>query len=336
MKGSLFEQAVERFLRYLRSERRVSEHTQDAYRRDLRMLARFLAERRGRVPAPSDVTDEDLRAFVASRFGEVAPATLARQLAAVRSFYRYLRRREALDVDPSAVLKMPKVTRRLPLVLAVDEAQRVVEAPSGSGESPADDPGACRDAAMMELLYGCGLRLSELAGLRLHDVDLRSRRVRVRGKGNRERTVPIGEKAAAALERYLALRDALRSSRRAPDQDALWRGRHGRALGARRIQDIVRWYGQLGAGRSELHPHALRHSCATHMLEAGADLRIIQELLGHRSLSTTQRYTHVSVDHLQEVYARAHPLARSRPVRAEAGPGAKPASSGRSEGGSTR
>ena len=315
MEGSQFEQAVERFLRYLRSERRASGHTLDAYRRDLVRLARFLSERHGTVPAPARVTDEDLRAFVASRFGEVAAGTLARQLAAIRSFYRYLRRREDLDVDPSAALKMPKVARRLPLVLAVDEARRVVEAPGEAGGTSADEPVRRRDAAILELLYGCGLRLSELAGLRLRDVDLRSRRVRVLGKGNRERTVPLGEKAATALERYLAVRDGLRSSKRPPDSEALWRGRHGRALGVRRIQDIVRRCGQQGAGRSELHPHALRHSCATHMLEAGADLRIIQELLGHRSLGTTQRYTHVGMDHLQEVYARAHPLARSRPGR---------------------
>jgi integrase/recombinase XerC len=189
--------------------------------------------------------------------------------------------------------------------LTVDEAFRVVEAPESDGARP--EPLRLRDAAMLELLYAAGLRVSELAGLKLTSFE--GRTVRVLGKGGKERITPFGGAAETALAAYLAVRPQLRGKDGDQHPDAFFLGRFGTALTARQVQNIVQRYGALGAGRGDLHPHALRHSCATHLLDAGADLRSIQELLGHASLSTTQRYTHVSVDRLMEVYDRAHPMA---------------------------
>ncbi len=317
-------EAIARFERHLRAERRASPHTVSAYGRDLRQLEAFLRERDGSAPRPERVGITDLRAFVADRFGAVAPSTLGRKVAALRAFFRYLRRREGLRSDPAAGLRLPKRRRTLPVVLAVDEARLVVESPTRERPHRGKDATAharrARDAAILEMLYGSGLRVGELAALDLPHVSVEQRMVRVLGKGRKERVVPLGSAAADALRRYLARRDLLTGPRGATPPEALWLGRGGRRLSARWIQALVRRYGVQGAGRSDLHPHALRHSCATHMLEGGADLRLIQEMLGHRSLSTTQRYTHVSLDHLQETYARAHPLAR-RPNRERARPG---------------
>ena len=180
-----------------------------------------------------------------------------------------------------------------------------------------------RDAALLEVLYGCGLRVSELVGMDIDHVAFEEEELRVLGKGNKERLVPLGSKARDAILVYLKERPTLRNERTgAQDTRALFLGRRGTRLGVRRVQTLVQRYGGLGAGRSDLHPHALRHSCATHLLEGGADLRAIQELLGHSSLATTQRYTHVSLDQLLSVYDRAHPLAHranSRGERALAG-----------------
>ena len=185
---------------------------------------------------------------------------------------------------------------------------RVVEAPAK--EPDRDDRLKRRDTAILELLYGGGLRVSELAGLTLDRVDLHRREVRVIGKGDKERLVPLGKEALQALQRYLQIRSSLRTAKRPPDPDALFLGIRGTPLTARQVQNLVRRHGIGGAGRSDLHPHALRHTCATHLLDAGADLRSIQELLGHASLSTTQRYTQVSVDRLMAAYDAAHPLAK--------------------------
>jgi integrase/recombinase XerC len=199
----------------------------------------------------------------------------------------------------------------LPLVLRPEAADEVIEAavnaPLGS------DVERLRDATMLELLYGSGLRVSELFALDLEAVDVRGAEVRVLGKGKKERIVPLSGKALEALDRYLPRRSELRHPKTGHfDAKALLLTRRGERMGVRRIQALVQRYGALGAGRPDLHPHALRHSCATHLLEGGADLRVIQELLGHSSLSTTQRYTHVSLDQLLTVYDKAHPLARAK------------------------
>lgn len=298
-------QQIRRFETYLVSERRSSERTVTTYLRALEELHAFLAKE----DLPLDATRINvvaLRAWLASMFAASSSATLARKIATVRSFYRFLMRKGLTKESPAAALKTPRVKRTLPRFLTVDEAFRVVEAPKD--DRARDEPLRVRDAAMLELLYGAGLRVSELAGLRLRDVEART--VRVLGKGGKERIAPFGGAAERALDAYLAVRPQLRSPRTGEQHaDALFLGRFGTKLTARQVQNIVQRYGALGAGRGDLHPHALRHSCATHLLDAGADLRSIQELLGHASLSTTQRYTHVSVDRLMEVYDRAHPMA---------------------------
>ena len=298
------------FVERLQTERRAAALTVETYARDLRALHRFALDQ----GLPLDARAIDLRLlrrFLATFVGQSGPATIARRVAALRAFYRDLQRRGEVSDNPAAALRLPKVGKRLPRFVSVPEANEIVEAPDRDGSE--QDALAARDRALLELLYGAGVRVSELCGLDVHALELPARSARVLGKGSKERVVPFGEPCARALERYLALRPRLRSSRTgAQHPAALFLGRFGTRLSPRQVQNIVRRYGALGGGRPDLHPHALRHSCATHLLDAGADLRGIQELLGHASLSTTQRYTHVSVDRLLEVYERAHPLGRRR------------------------
>jgi integrase/recombinase XerC len=301
---------VAAFLDYLAHEKRGPERTRETYARALHELSAFVADKR-LPPDATRLTHVMLRGWLAmlSQNGN-ASSTLARKLSTLRSFYKFLQRRGVASTNPASRLVSPKVPRPLPRFLTVDEAFRVADAP------PDDHARAptlrLRDAVIIELLYGCGLRVSELAGLTLERVDLSARRVRVMGKGRKERLVPFGDPAARAIEAWLAVRtDLLGPDATADAIASLLLGEHGTKLTVRQIQNVVRREGALGAGRSDLHPHALRHTCATHLLDAGADLRAIQELLGHASLSTTQRYTHVSVDRLMAVYDKAHPLAKT-------------------------
>ena len=302
-------QQIALFEVYLRTEKRASPHTIAAYGRDLCELRGFAASkslvldaRKLGVPA--------LRGWLASIFEGRSPQTLARKTASLRSFYRFLLKRGVVRESPAAALRTPRTKRPLPKFLSVDDAFRVMDAPAADGRG--QEPLRRRDAAMLELLYGAGLRVSELAGLTLARTDLDGRTARVLGKGNKERIVPLGAQCHAALSAYLAVRPQLRHPRsEAQAPDALFLGRHGTSLTVRQVQNLVREWGTKGAGRTDLHPHALRHTCATHLLDAGADLRGIQELLGHASLSTTQRYTHVSIDQLMAVYDKAHPLAQA-------------------------
>ena len=301
---------IETFCVHIADERRLSPRTVATYRRDLLAFAAFVHEK-GLVADGRSLHIAALRGFLAAQFGRNQAATLARKIAALRAFYAFLVRRQGLTVNPAQGLKSPKVPRRLPRFLTVDEAFRVMESPAEDANRP--EPLRARDAAILELLYGGGLRVGELASLDLGALDLVGTEVKVLGKGGKERLVPLGAKVVVALAAYLAVRDRLRSRRGPPpDADAVFLGHHGTRLTSRQVQNIVRRHGALGAGRHDLHPHALRHTCATHLLDAGADLRGIQELLGHASLSTTQRYTHVSIDRLMEVYDRAHPLANQR------------------------
>jgi integrase/recombinase XerC len=302
-------EAITRFLEHLRDERRASRHTVSAYGRDLDQLLRFVREKRQGVRAPKDLDVLLLRGFLGQLARTHAPASIARKIAATRAFLRFLQRRGEVEKSPADALALPKVRRPLPTFLNVDAASEVVTTP---GKSSAED---LRDRAMLETLYGSGLRVSELCDLNIEHIELPApASVRVLGKGNKERVVPLGSHAAAALESYLRRRDELRHPKTgAIDPKALFLSRLGRRIGVRRVQSLVKGYGALGAGRADLHPHALRHTCATHLLDGGADLRSIQKLLGHASLSTTQRYTHVSIDHLMKVYDSAHPLARRRP-----------------------
>jgi integrase/recombinase XerC len=277
----------------LRSEKRASKHTIDNYGRDLRGLHSFLLDKRGKEPKLGDVDVYALRGWLGALARTHAPASTARAIAAVRTFFKHARRSGRIDKDPTELLASPKVRRPLPTLVSQSAAAEIVETPE-----------KLRDKAALELMYGSGLRVSELCGLDVGDVDLRERRVRVIGKGNKERVVPLGDKAADAIAAYLAERGGRKEER------ALLLSARGKRLSVRAVQKMTKASGALGAGRSDMHPHALRHACATHMLDGGADLRSIQEILGHSSLSTTQRYTHVSIDHLLKVYDKAHPLAR--------------------------
>lgn len=298
------------FLAYVAAERRMSALTRATYCRALLELRGWAAAQG--LPLDARALDQAaLRAWLAAQFADRSSATLARKVSTVRSFYRFLTRRGIVRVNPAATLRTPKIPRRLPRFLTVDEAFEVMDAAPGGNDGARSAALARRDAALLELLYGSGLRVAEAAGLTVGDVDLDARRVRVLGKGSKERVVPIGDPSRQALVDYLAVRSGLRPKVGDPPP-ALFLGRWGTALSTRRMQTIVRRAGR-GAGKPDLHPHVLRHTCATHLLDAGADLRGIQELLGHASLATTQRYTHVTVDRLREVYDRAHPLALDEP-----------------------
>jgi integrase/recombinase XerC len=303
--GVTLEQAVSSFVEHLAAERRASEHTVRAYRRDLESFVAFARERAPRLDDVRGIDVYLLRGWLGQLARTHASSSVARKIAATRTWMRWLRRHGALAESPAEELASPKVRRALPTFLSVDAAKEVVEAPD-IGEAD-----GARDAAILELLYGSGLRVGELVGLDLGDVDLAQSAVRVLGKGDKERVAPLGGKCVDALRAYLARRAELAHRRTgALDPRALFVSRRGARIGARAVRTLVHRYGALGAGRADLHPHALRHTCATHLLDGGADLRAIQELLGHASLSTTQRYTHVSMEHLMRVYDAAHPLAK--------------------------
>jgi integrase/recombinase XerC len=300
------------FVDHLAHERRASVHTVSAYRRDLEALAAFAAERFGEKVKLVELDRIALRAYLGKLADGCKPATIARKLASFRAFFSYLERQGIVRKNPAALLDSPKLRRKLPRMVDAETAAELMGAPLSAGGRLAE---RTRDAALLELLYGSGLRVSELVGLDLEHLSLEAEEVRVLGKGNKERLVPVGGAARFALAEYLARRGELRP-RGGPDLPrAIFVSRRGRRLSVRAVQKLVRRYGIQSAGRADLHPHALRHSCATHLLEGGADLRVIQELLGHSSLGTTQRYTHVSMDQLLAVYDKAHPLARARRAR---------------------
>lgn len=295
------------FLDFLASERRASPHTVNAYRRDLLQLAQFLAEKCGEEAPLAAIDVYLLRQWLGALARVVAPPSVGRKIAATKAFFRFLHRRGWVAKDPAAELASPKVRRPLPTFLGVDAAREVVETPRS------DDALTVRDRAVLELLYGSGLRVSELCALDLRHIELDAGTVRVLGKGRKERIVPLGQPTVRALRAYLGVRANVSKPGSSLDPVALFVTRRGARLGVRQVQLFVHRYGALGAGRADLHPHALRHTCATHMLEGGADLRAIQEMLGHASLATTQRYTHVSLEQLMKVYDGAHPLAKKGP-----------------------
>ena len=308
MASSPWHTQVAQFLEWAADERRLRPATVEAYARDLGQLGSFLSES-GATCDARRVDVPTLRAFLASLYRDRAPATIARRVSTLRSFYRFLRKRGIVRENPASALSTPRPSRELPRFLTVEDAVGVVEAPAA--EAGRDARLRVRDTALLELLYGGGIRVGELASLTLDRVDVDAKELRILGKGAKERVVPLGRAALEALQAYLAVRFSLRTQSRAPHPTALLLGIRGTPLSVRQVQNVVRRYGTLGAGRNDLHPHALRHSCATHLLDAGADLRCIQELLGHASLSTTQRYTQVSVDRLMAAYDAAHPFAKA-------------------------
>jgi integrase/recombinase XerD len=295
------------FLEYLEFERALSRHTVAAYRRDLGPFVAFLAAR-GRGPATC--RDTDLRAYFEGTGGDGAATSVARRMAAVRGFCRFLVREDCLARDPSAGLKTPKRPQTLPDVLSVEEVETLIARAARPGDL------GQRDLALIELLYGCGLRASELVTLRLADVDLEAGLVRCVGKGDKERVVPIGSHAAAAVRRYVAGgRLVLLRGRR---RDELFVNARGAPLTRQGLHYLVRRYVERAALDRHVSPHSFRHSFATHLLAGGADLRSVQEMLGHADVATTQIYTHVTVEHLRETYYATHPRARRRADRQEA------------------
>ena len=287
---------VAAFLDHLRVERNCSDHTLRSYREDLALFSAYL-ETVGREPLQADA--RRLRAYAAWLGGQgYAPSTIARRLACLRSFYRFARRQGWIASDPAGGLRNPKQPKRLPRPLGAEDVVRLLES------IPTAEPFGRRDRAMFETLYGAGLRVGELVALNLTDADLESGLVRVRGKGRRERLAPLGDEAV----RWLAAWRADRRPARA-DEPALFLNCHGTRLSARSVGRIFHNYLLRSGQAPDASPHSLRHSFATHLLDRGADLRSVQELLGHRRLTTTQIYTHVSRERLLETFHEAHPRA---------------------------
>jgi integrase/recombinase XerD len=300
-----FEHLVLDFLAYLEFERGLSRNTLDAYRTDLLQFGRFLEEREVSAleAQPSDVADflEALARGDGDSRSPASPATIHRKSACLRSFYRHLRRDGLLDTDPTATLSTPRRARKLPQVLTRGEIEKLLSQPLGT------EPAALRDRALLELMYACGLRASEAIGLELLDVDVEEGVLRARGKGSKERVVPIGQAALKAVRIYLERgRPALVKG--APEVHLFVNFRGGQ-LTRQGLYKIVRRHALTAGLADRMSPHTLRHTFATHLLAGGCDLRSVQEMLGHADVSTTQLYTHLSSERLKDVYFRAHPRA---------------------------
>lgn len=292
--------AIARFLVYLQTERGYSAHTVDAYRRD---VTRFAAD----VAQPwSEIRSHHVADHVARLHARgLGPRSIARVLSSLRGFFHHQKRRGDVREDPTVGVRAPTARRRLPGVLDPDQAAALF------AESP-ETPLECRDQAMAELLYGSGLRLAELTGANVEDVDLESAVMLVRGKGRKERRVPLGRACMVALERWLAHREDVVPGLRNDPPAPLFTGRGRKRISPRTVQQRMKRLAERQLGSSELHPHMLRHSFATHLLESSSDLRAVQELLGHADISTTQVYTHLDFQHLARIYDAAHPRARRR------------------------
>ncbi len=293
-------QQVEQFLDHLRLERRLSDHTVVSYRRDLTCLADYC--RYQHIERWSDLQTHHLRGFAAKAHAAgLGPRSIQRRLSGIRSFMNYLIRERRIEQNPVADVSAPRARRPLPNTLDVDQMQHLLNIPG-------NDPVTSRDRAIMELLYSSGLRLAELVSLDPCDVDLADGTVRVTGKGNKTRIVPVGRQARDAIRNWLKQRGSLAGG----EEPALFVGIRGKRISPRTVQARVRhWAVKTGIGQ-RVYPHLFRHSFATHMLESGSDLRGVQELLGHSDISTTQIYTHLDFQHLAQIYDKAHPRARKQ------------------------
>ena len=293
-----FETDLNDFHTYLQSERRYSPHTLVAYQRDLDTFIAFSRARN--VDSWKQMDDLHVRAFVASQHRKgLSGTSLKRQLSSVRSLFNFLCRHHRADKNPATGVPAPKAPKRLPETLSVDQLDSLLALPG-------DDALACRDRAMLELFYGCGLRLSELSGLDVGDIDWQQQTVSVIGKGRKQRRVPFGNKAQTALKQWMQHR----YTRADLDEKALFISRNGNRICNSSIQKRLKKRAQQQGVGIALHPHMLRHSFASHILESSNDLRAVQELLGHANLSTTQIYTHLDFQHLAGVYDKAHPRSR--------------------------
>jgi integrase/recombinase XerC len=298
---------IAQFLEHLRYERNVSAHTLRNYSSDLEQFLQFLtAGEKRKAPEISEIDHLTIREWLASlHSAQKTKASIARKLAALRTFFQFLVRESFLELNPAKLVATPKLEKKLPKHLSIEEAIRFIESPD-----PETELGK-RDRAMLELLYATGVRVAELTSLNLADVDFGNQLARVTGKRRKQRIVPFGDPASAAIRNYLEVRDKFLMN--APvskrDEEALFLNYQGTRITTRSVGRMVEKYIRICAGMHNISPHALRHSFATHLLDSGADLRDIQELLGHARLSTTQVYTHVSMEKLIEVYDKAHPKA---------------------------
>jgi integrase/recombinase XerC len=332
-------QAIEKYLEYLRSVRNSSPHTVLNYGKDLRQFAAYLAPPEEKIPPLGKISHQIIREYIGHLHSQgLQKSSIARKLASLRSFFKYCVREGMLKENPARLVPTPKLPKRIPSVLSAEEMNGFLNQlaspakpasdsrppsrlPPGTGPAKRASSGEeglllKRDRALLELLYAAGLRVSELTGLNLADMDRREKMLRVRGKGNKERIVPYGGKAQEALEMYWPVRQQLllqagpgRRRRGAADSEAIFLNYAGHRLTQRSVGRIVKKYVRLANMNWDLHPHSLRHAFATHLLADGADLRAIQELLGHQSLSTTQKYTHASIRQLMDIYDKAHPHA---------------------------
>jgi tyrosine recombinase XerC len=299
---------ADRFARWLTVERGYSDHTADNYLRDINGFAASVAE----GTHLADIGPGEIRSFIYLLHGahRNKHSSVARKLSALQTFFRFLVQEKVVERNPLVGVARPKQGQSIPVFLTVDEVFRLMEAPGPQ------DPFMARDRAMLELMYSTGMRVAELVSLQRNSLDFETEMVTVTGKGNRERLVPMGSPAVDALQRYFPERQTLLEARlrsgAATDLDVLFVNHRGGRLTTRSVERLVAMYAQRVGLLAQVTPHALRHSFATHLLEMGADLRLVQELLGHASLSTTQRYTHLTVDHLMAVYDKAHPQARKK------------------------
>jgi integrase/recombinase XerC len=314
--------ALDQFLKYLQAVRNSSPHTLRSYKCDLDQFLEFLSPPGVETPALQDVTHLLIREFIAHLLDQrMEKSTIARKLAAIRSFFKFAVREGLVVRNPARMVATPKLAKKIPSIVSAEDLSAFLDGvvatppnalarrrPPGIGDQ--NRLLVKRDRAILEMLYASGLRVSELTGLNLADVDRKELMLRVRGKGSKERIVPYGGKAEQALEAYEPVRDGiLRKARSRGDYQAVFLNHHGTRLTQRSVGRILKKYARMFDVNWDLHPHSLRHAFATHLLTDGADLRAIQELLGHSSLSTTQRYTHASIRQLMEVYDKAHPRA---------------------------
>ena len=295
---------IGQFLQYLRVERGASPHTLKGYREDLHALAEYLADGEGQSPAPGTISTNELRGFLSALHDAgYAKSSISRRLASVRSFLRFGQREGWAKSNPAKALRNPRKSQKLPHFLTTDEVGKLLDAPKGN------TPAALRDRAILETLYSAGLRVSELVGLADGDLDFPAGIVRIRGKGKRERLAPIGSYASRALKHWLEVRKLSpreKTGREAP----VFTNKFGTRLTTRSVARMLEKYLKETGLDQRTSPHTLRHSFATHLLDRGADIRSVQELLGHKSLVTTQIYTHVSTASLKAAYEKAHPRAR--------------------------
>ncbi len=287
---------IDHFITYIKAEEGLSPHTIKAYSGDLNNFFKFIDK------TPKDIDYLDIRSFLASlHHRKLMKTSISRKLATIRAFFKYLHREGYVTQNPAKLVSSPKIPKNLPNFLDIDETFSLMDSPQGDTFAPT------RDKAILELLYSSGVRVSELTSLSMSDLNMKEHLIRVKGKGRKERIIPVGSQAMAAIQNYLPERISIKKK-----TSALFLNNRGGRLTQRSVRRILIQYSRMINLKGHLSPHTLRHTFATHLLHEGADLRSIQELLGHSSLSTTQKYTHVDIGHLTEVYDKAHPMSKKK------------------------